>query len=277
MANGSPVTVTFWGVRGSIAVPGPDTLRYGGNTSCCEVRCGEHVLVFDAGTGIRPLGQKLIADGTRSVDLFFTHTHLDHICGLPFFVFAFDERNSGRVWAGHLTDDYGIRDALGRMMSPPLFPVPLDIFKASVTFVDFTAGETLNPFDDVVIRTAPLNHPDNATGYRVEHAGKSVCYITDTCHVPGAPNREILRLIDRADIVVYDATFTDDEFPRFAEWGHSTWQEAVRLCKSARVRTLALFHHAPERTDDELDEIGRAAKAEFPGALVAREGMTLTP
>ncbi|MBM3488048.1 MAG: MBL fold metallo-hydrolase [Alphaproteobacteria bacterium] len=267
----------FWGVRGSIACPGPDTQRYGGNTSCLEVRCGRRLFIFDAGTGIRELGDRLPDPAPLDADLFLTHTHFDHIVGLPFFRQAFNPANRLRIWAGHLRPQTGVETVLRSMMTPPLFPVPLDIFQARLTYHDFLAGETMEPREGVRIRTAPLNHPNRATGYRVEYRGKAICYITDTEHVVGQPDRIILDLVAGADVMVYDATYTDSEFPNYVSWGHSTWEEGVRLCQAAGVKTLAIFHHLPGRTDADLDVIDAAAARVFAGALVAREGLTLAP
>lgn len=267
----------FWGVRGSIAAPGPDTVKYGGNTPCVEIRCGDHVFVFDAGTGLRPLGKRLVADGVTDVDLFLSHTHMDHVVGFPFFTFSFQPENTLRVWSGHLDGDLTTERVLRQLMCAPLFPVPVDIFTASVGFRDFRAGDTLEPKPGVTMRTALLNHPQNATGYRVEYEGRSICYVTDTAHVEGKPDQTILGLIDGADIVIYDSTFTDAEFPTYRDWGHSTFEEGARLCAAAGVKTYAIFHHLPSRTDAALDTIEEEARKMHPGALVAREGLVLAP
>jgi phosphoribosyl 1,2-cyclic phosphodiesterase len=269
--------VRFWGVRGSIACPGPESERYGGNTACLEVRCGKQLFIFDAGTGIRELGTSLVSEAPLDADIFLSHTHFDHIVGLPFFCQAFNPKNRFRIWAGHLLPENDVETVLRSMMTPPLFPVPLDIFRAQISCHDFAAGTVLEPRPGVRIRTAPLNHPNRATGYRVDYGGKAICYITDTEHVPDQLDRNVLDLVAGADVMVYDATYTDDEFPRYLSWGHSTWEEGVRLCRAAGVTTLALFHHLPGRTDADLDAIGAAAAQAFPGAVVAREGQTLTP
>ncbi len=277
MGDGRDFYVKFWGVRGSIACPGPEHRRYGGNTSCLEVRCGEHLLVFDAGTGIRYLGNRLREDGPLAFDLFLTHTHHDHIIGLPFFRPIFEKKNRVQVWAGHLLPDMTLNGVLCQFMKAPLFPVPPQIFAADVKFNDFKAGETLSPGPEVTLRTVALNHPNGATGYRVEFDGRSICYVTDTEHVPGKPDENVLQLIDGADIVVYDSTFTDQEFPRYVSWGHSTWQEGVRLADQAGVKRLVLFHHDPGHDDDFMDEVARAAEASRPGTTVAHEGLVLRP
>ncbi|MFZ5791376.1 MAG: MBL fold metallo-hydrolase [Pseudomonadota bacterium] len=277
MAEAEEFYVRFWGVRGSIACAGHDFERYGGNTSCVEVRCGRRVLVFDAGTGIRALGAALKAEEPVDLDLFLSHSHFDHIVGIPFFSCLFKAENKVRLWAGHLLPERTLKDVLGKMMAAPLFPVPPEIFAAQTSFLDFRAGESFEPRPGIRLVTAPLNHPNHATGYRVEFAGKSICYVTDTEHKPGQPDPHVLGLIRGADIVVYDATYTDEEFPCYVGWGHSTWQEGVRLADAAGAKRLVIFHHDPSHDDDAMDRIAEAAEKARPGTLVAREGLTLGP
>jgi phosphoribosyl 1,2-cyclic phosphodiesterase len=270
------LAVTFWGVRGSIACPGPATVRYGGNTPCLEVHANGRQLIFDAGTGLLPLGRSMAARGDAcETDWYFTHSHFDHIQGIPFFAPLYNPRNRFRLWAGHLKPEMDLKSVLSTMMQAPLFPIPIEIFTADVAFNDFAVGETLAPADGITIRTAPLNHPNRATGYRVEVAGKALCYVTDTEHVPGKPDANILALIDGADLVIYDSTYTDAEFPAHVGWGHSTWQEGVRLAAHANVKRLAIFHHDPAHDDAFMDEVAAQAEAMRPGTIVAKEGMTI--
>lgn len=276
MTEGTEVTIRFWGVRGSIATPGPDTVRYGGNTSCVEVGIGDRVFIFDAGTGLRLLGESLLArHGEVDADLFFSHTHVDHVCGLPFFRPAFLPASRLRFWAGHLLPDNTLKGVLSEMMQAPLFPVPLDILQARIDYTDFPCGVVLNPAPDVTLRTAPLNHPNGATGYRIEHGAKAIAYLTDTEHRPGELDRNVLKLADRVDLMIYDSTYTDEEYPSRVNWGHSTWQEAVKLAKAAHAKTLVIFHHDPGHDDEFMDRIAAAAEKARPGTLVAREGMVL--
>lgn len=267
----------FWGVRGSISCSGEAYRRYGGNTSCIEVQCGDRLLILDAGTGLRPFGETLRAAAPLDADILLTHTHHDHISGLPFFSPFFDKQNRFRIWAGHLNPKHSLHEVLCTFMTAPLFPVPPQIFSADVTYLDFSAGQPLEFGDGILVRTGRLNHPNGATGYRIEFQEKSLCYITDTEHVPGKPDESVLELIKGADSVIYDCTYTDEEFPDYVSWGHSTWQEGVRLCKAAGARRLVVFHHDPGHSDDKMDEIAKEAAESLPGTVVAREGMVLEP
>ena len=252
-------------------------MRYGGNTSCLEVRCGPHILIFDGGTGLRPLGQDMMKDGPITADMFFTHTHLDHMVGVPFFAPLYQKESNIRLWAGHLEAPRSIKDALSGMMVEPLFPVPPEVFSAKPSYHDFKAGATLNPQPGISIRTVALNHPNGATGYRVDWGGKSICYITDCEHDGKGPDRGIVDLVKGADIFIYDSTYTDDEYPKFKGWGHSTWQEGARIADAAGVKTFVIFHHDPSHIDDVMDSIAAEAAQARRGTIVAREGLVLEP
>ena len=282
MADG--LKVRFWGVRGSISCAGPEYVRYGGNTSCLEVTAGGRRLIFDAGTGIRTLGLELARQAPLDIDIYFTHTHLDHLSGLTFFAPLFDRRNSVRMWAGHLEPPYNLKKVVSNLMQAPIYPVTLEIFQASVSFIEFAAGDTLS-CGPVKMHTAPLNHPNGATGYRIEHGGKSICYITDTEHREGGLDQTIVELCRGADLMIYDSSYTDDEYPRYKGWGHSTWQEGMRVADAAGVGTLAIFHHDPSHDDAFMDDVAKKAAALRPGSapgglprvVVAHEGLTLAP
>lgn len=267
--------VKFWGVRGSIACPSPDHIVYGGNTSCVEVKLDDRFLILDAGTGIRKLGHKIMDKGMREGVILLTHTHWDHINGFPFFVPSHNSDANIRVMSGHLSARGGIQAVLANHMSNPMFPVPLDALKANMDFQDFEAGESFTLFDDVHVKTTPLNHPNGATGYRLESGGKSLCYVTDTEHVPGQPDQKVLDLIKGADLVIYDCTYTDDEFPQKIGWGHSTWQEGVRLCKKAGVKKLVIFHHDPEHDDRFMWALEQEARKMWENTVVARDNMEI--
>jgi phosphoribosyl 1,2-cyclic phosphodiesterase len=271
-----PMRVRFWGVRGSIACPGPSTIRYGGNTPCIEVRCDEHVLVFDAGTGLRPLGLELIKDKSiRNVDIFITHCHLDHVVGLPFFAPLFRKGYRVRVWAGNLLPANSIERVMRMLMSSPLFPIQIEIFKAAIEFHDFKSGDVLRPHKNVVLRTAPLDHPDGSSGYRLEYGGRTFALVSDTEGFPGKCDKDLLSLADHADLAVYDATYTEDEIVSRIGWGHSTWLRGIRLAEKANVKHLCLFHHDPSHDDDFMDTLAAEANDARPGTVTAREGQII--
>ncbi|MBW2463486.1 MAG: MBL fold metallo-hydrolase [Deltaproteobacteria bacterium] len=267
--------VRFWGVRGSIACPTPRHIAFGGNTSCIEVEADGHRIILDAGSGIRELGESFVKRGIQHAHILLTHTHWDHINGFPFFGPSYDPACSFVVKAGHLSEMGGVRQILAGQMATPMFPVPLETLRANMSFEDFRAGETFD-IGSLEIQTAALNHPQGATAYRINCGGKSVCYVTDTEHVPGKHDENILELIDGSDLVIYDSTYTDAEFPEKVGWGHSTWQEGVRLSQRANVKQLAIFHHAPEHEDAFMENVEREAQAAWDGAFVARERMRIT-
>ncbi|MER8474586.1 MBL fold metallo-hydrolase [Mesorhizobium sp. M1163] len=267
--------VRFWGVRGSISVSGPEFSRYGGNSICVEMRCGKHTLLFDAGSGLRPAGAALQALGVTDFDLLFTHSHYDHIIGLPSFAPIYDRGAKVTLWSGHLAGQMTTRQMVDEFMRPPWFPVKLEISKASLDYRDFVSGDVLRPREGVVVRTGSLIHPGGCIGYRVEWGGRVVAVITDTEHEPDKLDQTVLGLIEDADLVIYDCTYTEEEMERRRGYGHSTWQQGVKLCEAAGARGLALFHHDPTRTDKELDKIEKLAKDRFTGAFAARDGQTL--
>lgn len=269
------IEVKFWGVRGSIACPSPDHVVYGGNTSCLEMRIGNQVLIFDAGTGIRNLGKDMIRRNVTHATIYLTHTHWDHINGFPFFVPAYNPDASFKVMAGHLTDQGGVERVFSAQMADPTFPVPLSAMRSRLTFEDFNVGDELHPGEGIVVKTAPLRHPNGATAYRVEYGGNAVCYVTDTEHDPGAIDQIILDFISNADLVIYDSTYTDEEFPAKVGWGHSTWREGIRLCQAANAKRLALFHHDPDHNDADMTVIEQKARSTWAQAFAARDEMVL--
>ncbi len=267
--------VKFWGVRGSIATPSPEYMDFGGNTSCVEVVAGDEVYIFDCGSGIRNLGKALLEREVKTANILLSHTHWDHINGFPFFLPAYLDTHAFHLWAGHLIDDGGVEKVMSGQMMQPMFPVPMEAMRSNIMFHDFRAGEKLNLSKKTKIKTALLNHPNGATAYRLEFGGKSMCYVTDTEHVVGKPDQTILKLIEGADLVIYDCTYTDDEFEKKMGWGHSSWQEGVRLCQAANVKSLAIFHHDPEHEDIFMRKVEKQARSTWDGAFVARDNMMI--
>jgi phosphoribosyl 1,2-cyclic phosphodiesterase len=286
------LTLTFWGTRGSIPAPGPSTVRYGGNTPCVELRTGDGGLVIlDAGTGIRELGRALLERGNGKPiagDIFLTHTHWDHIQGIPFFAPLFRKGNRFTIWgAGSL--QAGIGRVVRDQMSPVVFPVSFEELEAQVEFQEFAGGRRAGPGYEV--STLAVRHPGGAMGYRFTtgNAGdRALVYVSDNelssearyNDAPGWRER-LVEFVRGASVLVHDTMYTASEYGSFVGWGHSTHDQAVELALDADVERLVLFHHRPERSDDEVDrcvERCRATVARRGRALevvAAAEGMTL--
>jgi phosphoribosyl 1,2-cyclic phosphodiesterase len=224
------------------------------------------------------LGESLMKEGSITGRILFTHSHWDHIQGFPFFTPAFMRGNCFKIYAVPSPNGATMKQRLHDQMLHPNFPVPLQIMQANLEFYDLEAGETLE-FGEVSVETRRLNHPGEAVGYRVNWCGLSAAYITDTEHFPDALDSNVLWLARHADVMVIDATYTDEEYNSSQHsrvgWGHSTWQEAVKLARAARVKQLVLFHHDPSHDDDFLDRVGEEATLEFPRAILAREGLSI--
>jgi phosphoribosyl 1,2-cyclic phosphodiesterase len=271
----SQFSVKFWGTRGSIACSGPEYAVFGGNTPCVEFILGQRSLIFDAGTGFRECGRKFYQNPQKDLHLFLSHTHLDHIAGLPFFapLFASDQRLT--IWAGHIKTTDELINIISKMIEPPLFPIPIDHFAAKVEYKVFEVDKVINPYEDVVMTSCHLNHPDGACGYRIDYGGYSACYITDTEHKIGEPDQNILNMIKGTDLLIYDGMYNDKIFPRKIGWGHSTWEEAVRLAKAANVKRLAIFHHDPCHNDQALQRREDHLKEVFPSGFFSKDGQVV--
>lgn len=272
------ISVTFWGVRGTMPVTDPACSQFGGNTSCVEVRCGEKRLILDAGTGLCNLS-KTIKKSSQPIDILLSHTHIDHILGLMFLPQLYDKQSHIRVWAGHLSPESSLMDALCRLIAPPIFPVHLKTMPCQFETKDFYAGQNISEpsFEKagIVVRTIPLNHPDRATGYRIEYHGKSVCYITDIEHVPDVFEPQLVSFLQGADLLIYDSTYDDADFEQFKGWGHSTWQYASKLAEKAGVKQLSLFHHDPSSDDKTLNNRVNSLKLNGKDINVSHEGLAI--
>lgn len=272
------LTVRFWGVRGSVPSPGPQTAAVGGNTSCVELRFGDEIVVLDAGTGLRGLGERLIAGGRPvSLSVLFSHVHWDHIQGFPFFPALF--RSTTQLSLYGRPEEGTLESALRRQMTWPNFPVELETVPARLTYGGF---ELDRPFavGSAIVRAARLNHPNGVVAYRIEHEGRAVVYATDTEHYAERIDRNLVSLAQGADLLIYDAQYTPEEYAGViggsrVGWGHSTWVEGVRVARAAGVGQLVLFHHDPSHDDAAIGAIERAAQTVLPGTVAAREGLEI--
>ncbi len=269
------VQVTFWGVRGSVPTPVPANLGYGGNTSCIEVRAQDGVqLIIDAGTGLRALGLSLTGESAARPDthLFLTHFHWDHIQGLPFFICLYDPGSRVTIYSDREPEE--LRRFLEGQMTAPYFPVGLTSVPATWNFVRIGADPIR--IGGVSARSFPLNHPQGGCGFRFEYEGIAVVHASDLEHGDDEMERILIGIARDADLLIYDAHFTPEEYPSRRGWGHSTWLDAVRIARAARVKRLVLFHHDPSRDDRQIDEMVALAREHFAATEAAREGSSIT-
>jgi phosphoribosyl 1,2-cyclic phosphodiesterase len=286
-----PARLKFWGVRGSIPVPGPGTIRYGGNTACVEVRADGEIIILDAGTGIRSLGLALENEfGSQPIKiaLLITHVHWDHIQGFPFFVPSYNDKNLIRIY-GYDGADTGIREILKGQMTTPFFPVKLydlpgRLYIKKLETMDFEIGE-------VRVRAKYVNHPGVCVGYRLNTSSGSVAYLPDNepydafkLHAvktkllsPEQTQKRavkertgLVEFLQDCDVLILDSQYTDDEYTHHVGWGHGSLSSCVALALDAKVRKLALFHHDPDHDDKKVDKMVKQARA-----IVTKSGKTL--
>jgi len=268
----------FWGVRGSTPTPQKENLGYGGNTSCIEVRTdGNQILIFDGGTGIRLLGKRLIEESKGAAikaHIFFSHFHLDHIQGVPFFRPLYDGNNHFTFYFAGLSRTNQVRDALERMMANPYFPVDISKVPCSRDYIDLVEGTFAAA--DVQILALSLNHPQGSVGYRIMQNGKSIAYCTDVEHGVDWSDDNLKKLAEDVDILVVDSQYTPDELIEHTGWGHSSWKQAIDLGVAARAKKVVLFHHDPYHEDTDVDVILSLARQHHPNVIAAREGLEVT-
>jgi phosphoribosyl 1,2-cyclic phosphodiesterase len=286
------LNVRFWGTRGSIPSPGPSTVRYGGNTPCLELRTDDGwLIILDAGTGIRELGRSLLDAGNGlpiAGDIFLTHAHWDHIQGIPFFAPLFKKGNRFTIWGSkslQTSIDRVVRD----QMSPVVFPVSFEELQARIDFQELAEERRMG--NGYEVSAFGVRHPGGAMGYRFSSGNghdRALVYISDNelstdarYDDPPGWREKLVEFAHGASVLVHDTMYTAEEYRSFVGWGHSTHEQAVELALESKVERLVLFHHRPERSDDEVDrcvEICRALVARRGGSLqvlAAAEGLTL--
>lgn len=267
------VRLRFWGVRGSTPTPQVENLTFGGNTSCIEVRTASNeCIIFDAGSGIRNLGQSLMKEAAGqpiNVKLFLTHFHWDHIQGLPFFAPIYGPRNSVNFYTG--IQGRPLQETLEGQMAKPYFPVDFTQVAAKREFNTIEAGGSVQT-DGVKIIPFPLNHPQHASGYRIESHGAVIVYATDYEHGHATLDNTLREYAEGADILICDAQYSPAEYETHKGWGHSTWLNAVHVCRDAKARQLFLFHHDPTHDDQMMMRITEDARMQYENTTAAWEG-----
>jgi phosphoribosyl 1,2-cyclic phosphodiesterase len=269
--------VTFWGARGTFPAPGHEFARYGGDTMCIEVEADSARLILDAGSGLRALGARLNGtDAPIKTNIILSHLHLDHIMGLPHFAPLWREDAQIVIHAPLESVGDDPHATVFSVLRPPLFPVAPSAVPASVRLQEFRIGSSLFPAPGVEVRTFAVSHQGACAGMVVEAGGHRLAYVTDHEHGDARDDDRVAAAIEGADLLIYDATFTEEEARHRRGWGHSTWEAGVRLKRRAGIALLALAHHDPDRCDAALDTLAEAAAAASSNVMFARQGLTLT-
>jgi ribonuclease Z len=272
--------VRFWGVRGSTPTPQSENLRYGGNTSCVEVRVNGHIYIFDCGTGFRNLGKQLSQEQAVNgnghpinAHIFLSHFHWDHIQGIPFFSPLYNDRDNSFVFHSS-SRTRGLQQALEEQMADPYFPVNMSEMAAHRQFVNIDEGRTT--LEHCTVQSMWLNHPQGCLGFRMETQGKTLVYATD--NEPGDPvfDKNVRKLAQGADLLIYDAQYLPEEYAaRKQGWGHSHWREAINVVMESGAKELILFHHDPDHSDTCIDAVVKQAREYYPRVRAASEGMEI--
>lgn len=270
--------VRFWGVRGGIPTPEAGKMRFGGNTSCLSVKAeGAPLVILDAGTGIRLLGNELMRDhalGGIEGYILLSHLHWDHIQGIPFFKPLFHPGNRFE-FVGQRPQGSTLRSQLEAQQNYANFPVDMSHMSAAKAFREVEDGEF--SLGSLTVRSRRLNHPGGCLGWRLEADGACVVYATDNEHTGPGPEEAVVELARGADLLIFDTNYTPEEYEQGRQgWGHSTWKQAVVNARAAGVDRLILFHHDQDHSDDEIEAIEALACREFPRSLAAREGLKVT-
>ncbi|MFQ5428378.1 MAG: MBL fold metallo-hydrolase [Thermodesulfobacteriota bacterium] len=258
-----------WGSRGSVAVSGREYIEYGGDTSCIEITgsTGE-VIILDAGTGIRALGNRLEKEQQSSINLLITHAHWDHLSGFPFFAPIYDKKCHITVYGPHPTQE-SLKKIISKTMSAPYFPIAFEDIKAGMAFPNMNGSDY--SIGSILVRTIPLRHPSEGVGYSLSQGGKRFVFLTDNelgvDHTNGLGYEEYVEFARNADLLFHDAEYRKDEYKKTKGWGHSAYLDAVKLALDAGVKALGLFHHNQERTDTEINSIVKECRE-----VIARKG-----
>ncbi|MEC4895883.1 MAG: MBL fold metallo-hydrolase [Oscillatoria sp. PMC 1051.18] len=270
--------VKFWGVKNQIATPGKDNLRYGGNTSCVEMRVADKRLIFDGGTGIRKLGNSLLSQMPVEAHIFFTHCHWDRIQGFPFFVPAFIPGNCFHIYGADASNGSSFQERLAKQMTHPNFPVPIQVMQSELKFHCLTPGQKEN-LDNVEVETILLNNTHRSVAYRVSWQKHSVVYATDLEYSCESFPQNLLNLAQNADLLILDvpevanSNLHNSASPELQE---KVWLWSVETAKAARVKQVVLSSHSPDYNDDRLDQMEQKIKSVFGNACLAREGMLVS-
>lgn len=269
------ILLKFWGTRGSIAISHEQCKEFGGNTSCVSVETNDHLFIFDMGTGLRDLGLWMMENAKKKAHIFVSHLHYDHVIGFPFFQPAWTPDFHIDIFAPCTKNSGSVENFFNNLlMSPPLFPIDYKDLNSKKKLHESHEGLILELNNDEKIRVhgITLNHPGGCIGYRLDINDHSICYISDHEHGTTSVDEKLAKAIQGADVMIYDATFTPEEYLNKKGWGHSTYTEGIELAHKADIKKLYLFHHDPSHDDLHLKKIEEDAKKIWPQVEMARQG-----
>lgn len=286
-SSADTLTVKFWGVRGEVPTPGSDTLRFGGNTACVELRVGQQRLIFDGGTGLRVLGKAMLQEMPVQAHLFFTHTHWDRIQGFPFFQPAYVEGNCFEIYGAVAQNGASIKQRLSDQMLRPNFPVPLQMMRSELRFHDISPGQVLPLHQDIQVESLFINPATGALGYRITWKERAIVYATDIELYSEHFEQGLRFLAQEADLLIFDVASSDyAALPQEFEENRvpdgliksqiKLWERGIQIATAARVKQIVLFHYSPAYDDAVLGQIETYIQSQFPNVQLAQEGMVLT-
>lgn len=254
--------IKCWGARGSISVSGDQYLRYGGDTTCMEIRSkNNEILIVDAGTGIRRLGNQLMKEKTSNYHMLFTHAHWDHLMGFPFFKPIFSLKTKMTIIRCPHPDKYA-EEMMTRVMSPPNFPIKYENIKATISYIEGCPNGF--SIDTIDIEPINLSHPNSGCGYKFSEDGKNFVFLTDNelghKHPDGKSIQEYAEFAKNSDLLIHDCEYSDEDYERRREWGHSCVSQVAELARLSRTKRLGLFHHNQDKSDDDVDKIVEEVK-----------------
>ena len=266
--------IRFWGCRGSFPTSEKNMMKYGGDTSCVEVRTHDNnLIILDMGTGLKRLGNKIINDSSylKTINIFLSHYHLDHLHGFLMFAPLFDPEYTINIYSRR-SRDKGLKDVFDTLLQPEIWPVKLEDLPANISFIDLDEKDIIIN-DDIQILNSLHAHPNGAYSIKLKILNKTITYATDCEHPKEGLNKNVINFANDSDILIHDAQYTPEDLQKYVGWGHSSWENAVDVAIRSNTKKLILFHHSPDYSDDELDDIEKKAKLHFSNLVSAKQDL----
>ena len=268
--------IRFWGCRGSFPTSEKNMMKYGGDTSCVEIRTHDNnLIILDMGTGLKRLGSKIINDSSypKDITILLSHHHLDHLHGFLMFAPLFDPSYKIKIYSRR-SRNKGLEEVFNTFLQPEIWPVKLEDLQADISFIDLDEKDIVIN-DDTIISNSLHAHPNSAYSIKLKILDKVITYSTDCEHPKTWLNQNVINFAQESDILIHDAQYTPEDLKKHVGWGHSSWENAVDVATQSNTKTLILFHHSPDYSDDALDDIERKAKLHFPNLISAKQDLVI--